>query len=180
MNPAAPGTLIKREVRHGSAPIAGIASIGDTCLLTVSAPSMVDIIGVDSRLFSALAGAGISVYFVCQSSSETGITFGVSNADAEAARATVDEEFAAEIRLHFESMLRFYGMENGFRISRKTLLAYFRGRGFPGELRASVSYLDSMDAFETLMKRAAEGPAERYWQMLAQDPSMERRLKPDH
>ena len=88
-------------------------------------------------------------------------------------------EFLSEIRLHFESMLRFYGMENGFRISRKTLLAYLRGRGFPGELRASVSTLNSLDAFETLMKRAAEGPAPRYWQMLAQDPTMERRLKPE-
>ena len=88
-------------------------------------------------------------------------------------------EFLSEIRLHFESMLRFYGMENGFRISRKTLLAYLRGRGFPGELRASVSMLNSLEAFETLMKRAAEGPAPRYWQMLAQDPTMERRLKPE-
>ena len=88
-------------------------------------------------------------------------------------------EFLSEIRLHFESMLRFYGMENGFRISRKTLLAYLRGRGFPGELRASVSTLNSLEAFETLMKRAAEGPAPRYWQMLAQDPAMERRLKPE-
>ena len=88
-------------------------------------------------------------------------------------------EFLTEIRLHFESMLRFYGMENGFRISRKTLLAYLRGRGFPGELRASVSTLKSLNAFETLMKRAAEGPAPRYWQMLAQDPTMERRLKPE-
>ena len=88
-------------------------------------------------------------------------------------------EFLSEIRFHFESMLRFYGMENGFRISRKTLLAYLRGRGFPGELRASVSTLNSLEAFETLMKRAAEGPALRYWQMLAQDPTMERRLKPE-
>ena len=86
-------------------------------------------------------------------------------------------EFAAEIRLHFESMLRFYGMENGFRISRKTLLAYLRGRGFPGALRASVSTLDSLDAFETMMRQVEAGPAERYWQMLEQDPGMERRLK---
>ena len=88
-------------------------------------------------------------------------------------------EFAAEIRLHFESMMRFYGMENGFRICRKTLLEYLRGRGFPGELRASVSTLNSLDAFETLMRRVEEGPADRYWQMLRQDPAMERRLKPD-
>ena len=87
-------------------------------------------------------------------------------------------EFMDEIRLHFESMLRFYGEENGFRISRKTLLDYLRGRGFPGELRASVSTLNSRDAFEQMMHRVEAGPAERYWQMLAQDPTMERRLKP--
>ena len=89
------------------------------------------------------------------------------------------KEFAAEIRMHFDSMMHFYGLENGFRICRKTLLEYLRGRGFPGELRASVSTLNSLDAFETMMRRVEEGPAERYWQMLAQDPSMERRLKPE-
>ena len=87
-------------------------------------------------------------------------------------------EFAAEIRLHFESMMHFYGLDNGFRICRKTLLEYLRGRGFPGELRASVSTLNSLEDFETMMRRVEEGPAERYWQMLAQDPAMERRLKP--
>ena len=87
-------------------------------------------------------------------------------------------EFVMEIRLHFESMLRFYGMENGFRIFRKTLLEYLRGRGFPGELRASVSNLNSLESFETIMQRVESGPSERYWQMLSQDPAMERRLKP--
>ncbi len=88
-------------------------------------------------------------------------------------------EFVTEIRLHFESMLRFYGVENGLRICRKTLLAYLRGRGFPGELRASVSTLNSVDAFEEMMRRVADGPSLRYWQMLQQDPAPERRLKPD-
>ena len=87
-------------------------------------------------------------------------------------------EFAAEIRLHFDAMMRFYGLENGLRICRKTLLEYLRGRGFPGELRASISSLNSPEAIETMMRRVEEGPAERYWQMLAQDPTMERRLKP--
>jgi len=89
-------------------------------------------------------------------------------------------EFMTEIRLHFEAMLRFYGMENGLRICRKTLLAYLRGRGFPGGLRASVSTLNSTDAFEELMRRVAEGPSPRYWQMLQQDPAPERRLKPNY
>ena len=88
-------------------------------------------------------------------------------------------EFSAEIRLHFESMMRFYGLENGLRISRKTLLEYLRGRGFPGELRASVSTLNSLEAFEEMMRRVEAGPSERYWQMLRQTPGAERCLKPD-
>ena len=87
------------------------------------------------------------------------------------------EEFLTEIRIHFESMIRFYGEDSAFRIGRKTILSYLRGRGFPGELRASVSYLDSVQAFEDLMKALSEGPSPRYYQMLRLDPGMERRLK---
>jgi len=96
-NPAGKGTLIRRDHPGAAHPITGIASIGDIALITLSAPSMVGLIGVDSRLFGALSRRGISVFLVSQSSSETGIVFGVSNADAEAARQTVDEEFASEI-----------------------------------------------------------------------------------
>ena len=87
------------------------------------------------------------------------------------------EEFAEEMRTHFYAMMDFYGPENGVRISRKTLLEYLRGRGFPGELRASVSFLNSAEEFETLLKKVRRGPSPRYWQMLEQNPDMERRLK---
>ena len=86
------------------------------------------------------------------------------------------EEFAEEMRTHFYAMLDFYGPENGVRISRKTLLEYLRGRGFPGELRASVSFLNSAEEFEELLKAVRCGPSPRYWQMLEQNPRMERRL----
>ena len=95
-NPGAPGTTIRRD-NPDPRPVSGISSIGDIALVTLSAPSMVGIVGIDSRLFGALTRRGISVFLVSQSSSETGIVFGVSNADAEVARQTVDEEFAAEI-----------------------------------------------------------------------------------
>ncbi len=95
-NPSARGTTIRRH-NPDPRPVTGIASIGDIALITLSAPSMVGIVGIDSRLFGALSRRGISVFLVSQSSSETGIVFGVSNADAEAARLTVDEEFATEI-----------------------------------------------------------------------------------
>ena len=95
-HPEAKGTTIRNQAGDGR-PVTGIASIGDIALVTLSAPSMVGLIGIDSRLFGALSRQGISVFLVSQSSSETGITFGVANADADAARKTVDEEFAPEI-----------------------------------------------------------------------------------
>ena len=90
------GTIIRRD-NPAPRPVTGISSINDIALVTLSAPSMVGLIGIDSRLFGALSRQEISVFLVSQSSSETGITFGVANADAEAARKTVDEEFAPEI-----------------------------------------------------------------------------------
>ena len=95
-NPSAKGTTIRRD-NPDPRPVTGISSIDDIALVTLSAPSMVGLIGIDSRLFGALSRQEISVFLVSQSSSETGITFGVANADAEAARRTVDAEFAPEI-----------------------------------------------------------------------------------
>ncbi len=98
-NPSAKGTVIRKGAAESPhSPVTGIASISDIALITMSAPSFVGIIGVDSRLFGALSRRGISVFLVSQSSSETGIVVGVSNADAKAACQTIDEEFAAEIR----------------------------------------------------------------------------------
>lgn len=87
------------------------------------------------------------------------------------------EELAEEMERHFFSIVDFYGEELALRISRKTLLEYLRGRGFPGELRASVSFLHSIDAFRTLMTEVRKGPSVRYWQTLAQKPTQERRLR---
>ena len=98
-------------------------------------------------------------------------------ADADASPPTV-EELAEEMEAHFRSIVDFYGEELALRISRKTLLEYLRGRGYPGELRASISFLNSADAFRTLMKAVRKGPSPRYWQTLEQNPSAERRLAP--
>lgn len=96
-NPDAKGTVIRQNVAASSHEITGITSIEDICLLTLSGPSMVGIIGVDNRLFGALTREEISVFLVSQSSSETGITVGVSTANVEKARKAIDDEFAPEI-----------------------------------------------------------------------------------
>ena len=96
-NPEAPGTIIKETVIGDDKPITGISSISDTALITLSATSMVGLVGVDGRIFSALASNGISVFLICQSSSETGISIGVKEADAVLAQEVISKEFEHEL-----------------------------------------------------------------------------------
>ena len=93
-NPDAPGTIIKQEADHFSKAIKGISSINDTCLITMTGLGMVGVIGVDHRLFRALAENGISVFLVSQASSENSISIGVRNGEAELACSLLNEEFA--------------------------------------------------------------------------------------
>ena len=96
-NLKAPGTIVKKTVAPGATSIKGISSIDDISLITLSGTSMVGIVGVDSRIFSALAREQISAFLVSQSASETGISIGVSRADAARAQEVLSESFAREI-----------------------------------------------------------------------------------
>ncbi len=99
-NPDAPGTLITNEAsRSEGKPIKGISSINDTSLITVAGLGMVDVIGVNYRIFKALAKGGVSVFLVSQASSENNTSIGVRQADAPRAAALLDEEFAHEIEM---------------------------------------------------------------------------------
>ena len=96
-NPDAPGTVVKKTCLPGSTAIKGISSIDDISLITLSGTSMVGVVGVDSRIFAALAREQISAFLVSQSASETGISIGVSRADATLARKVLTEAFEREI-----------------------------------------------------------------------------------
>ncbi|MBQ8674268.1 MAG: bifunctional aspartate kinase/homoserine dehydrogenase I [Bacteroides sp.] len=99
-NPEAPGTIIKQEVSDPqSKAIKGISSINDTSLITVQGLGMVGVIGVNYRIFRALAQNGISVFLVSQASSENSTSIGVRNADADLACNVLNEEFAKEIEM---------------------------------------------------------------------------------
>ncbi|MBR2380427.1 MAG: bifunctional aspartate kinase/homoserine dehydrogenase I [Paraprevotella sp.] len=97
-NPKGKGTIIKKDVEGDQKkPIKGISSINGTSLITVSGLSMVGVIGVNRRIFSALAGNGISVFLVSQASSENSTSIGVRDEDADAACNVLNAEFAKEI-----------------------------------------------------------------------------------
>jgi aspartokinase/homoserine dehydrogenase 1 len=96
-NPDGTGTIIKKEIENDSKPIKGISSISGTTLITVTGLSMVGVIGVNRRIFTALANNGISVFLVSQASSENSTSIGVRDADAQEAVRVLNEEFAKEI-----------------------------------------------------------------------------------
>lgn len=110
-NPENPGTIIKNKVTNDSKPIKGISSIGGTTLITVTGLSMVGVIGVNRRIFTALADHGISVFMVSQASSENSTSIGVRDEDADEAVKVLDSEFVKEIEtgamfpMHAESGL---------------------------------------------------------------------------
>ncbi len=110
-NPQLPGTVIRNEIEDDRKPIKGISSISGTSLITVTGLSMVGVIGVNRRIFTALADNGISVFMVSQASSENSTSIGVRDEDAAAAVEVLDNEFAKEIEegamfpMHVESGL---------------------------------------------------------------------------
>ena len=80
-----------------------------------------------------------------------------------------------------DDMLDCYGPEFAYVVARKTLLEFLRGRGYPGALRASISFLDSADALKKLLDAVAAGPTERYTENLILHPeSVERKLVCGH
>lgn len=108
-NPSAPGTRICDEPVEAEAaqepeqeteakPIRGISSINDTCLITISGLGMVGIIGVNARIFNALARNGVSVFMVSQASSENTTSFAVRNIDAPRAVTALNSEFMTEMQ----------------------------------------------------------------------------------
>ncbi len=110
-NPQDPGTVIKDKIDNDRKPIKGISSISGTTLITVTGLSMVGVIGVNRRIFTALADNGISVFMVSQASSENSTSIGVRDEDADKAVQTLNDEFDKEIKtgamfpMHAESGL---------------------------------------------------------------------------
>lgn len=98
-NPEAQGTIIQQNCDSGSKAIKGISSINDTSLITVTGLGMVGVIGVNFRIFKALAQNGISVFMVSQASSENSTSIGVRNQDAALACEVLNDEFSKEIEM---------------------------------------------------------------------------------
>ena len=97
--PADAGTWISNDIVTNVNAIRGISSINNLSLISLEGSGMVGIPGFSKRLFEALSNEKINVILITQSSSEHSICVGIEEANADRAKAVIDEAFAYEIEI---------------------------------------------------------------------------------
>ncbi|MEK6492127.1 bifunctional aspartate kinase/homoserine dehydrogenase I [Myroides odoratimimus] len=92
LNPNSKGTLISnRQTVKG---IKSLSVQSNVALIQFEGRGLLGIVGVDARVFTALANEGISVGVISQGSSERGLGFIVEEKDADKAKDALNREFS--------------------------------------------------------------------------------------
>lgn len=98
-NSDAPGTRIVSNPAK-AVTVRGLSSVDGIALLTLEGGSLIGRPGFSSRIFSALAQAGVNVTLITQSSSENSLTVGIAESDLDAGLAALESDLASDITLN--------------------------------------------------------------------------------
>ncbi len=112
-SPETEGTYIESSPPESRGKIRGISGSSNIALLSMEGSGMVGIPGYSSRLFAALAGAGINIILITQASSVHTMCVAISESDAQRAKEAADGAFVYEISLSKVNPLK---VERGFSI----------------------------------------------------------------
>jgi len=112
-DPEDPGTIIESNPPESRGKIRGISRSNKIALLSMEGSGMVGVPGYSSRLFGALASAGVNIVLITQASSVHTMCVAIEDSDAEKARSAADGTFAYEISLNKVNPLK---VERGFSI----------------------------------------------------------------
>ena len=96
-NPTGPSTLIVAQPKPDRRTVKGITSIKGLSLITVEGRGMLGVPGIAAKVFSAVAGEGISVLMISQSSSEQSICFVIREEETDRALAALEAAFELEL-----------------------------------------------------------------------------------
>ena len=98
-NSDAPGTRIVSRPAE-AVTVRGLSSVDGIALVTLEGGSLIGRPGFSSRIFSALAQAGVNVTLITQSSSENSLTVGIASSDLDAGVAALQNDLASDITLN--------------------------------------------------------------------------------
>ncbi|HWR25477.1 MAG TPA: aspartate kinase [Methanosarcina sp.] len=96
-NPEFPGTLVVAEKFQCRHVVKAVSLIKNVALINIAGAEMAGAVGTVARIFTALAKAGVNVVMISQGSSESNLSFVVSEAHAETALEALHAEFNHEI-----------------------------------------------------------------------------------
>ena len=85
-------------------------------------------------------------------------------------------ELADEVEKHILEMIDYYGVQLGLTISRKIILDYMHGRGFPRILKTQVIKIANADDLKKFTCELRKGPSSRYSTWLKTEPNATRRM----
>ncbi len=97
-SPQAPGTLISQETTNTNEPVKAISNLSNIAMINISGPGMKGMIGMASRIFSAISQADISIVMISQSSAEYCISFCIPEEHSGAGLACLNSEFELELK----------------------------------------------------------------------------------
>jgi len=97
LSPEKPGTLISSESSSNEL-IKAVTNLPNVAMVTVSGPEMRGMVGMASRVFSAISQADISIIMISQSSAEYSISFCVPGDESAAALRCLNKAFKLELK----------------------------------------------------------------------------------
>lgn len=97
-NPDAPGTLVSSCEDETGLEVKAISNLDEQSMFDVSGPGMKGMVGMASRMLSAISHAGVSVSLITQSSSEYSMSFCVATKDAGKVKWALEQEFELELQ----------------------------------------------------------------------------------
>lgn len=154
-NPSARGTRIGKgpfDSEKGMGPVRGVSCLKNTSLISVSGSGMKGKTGMASRIFAAVTRAGISVLLITQSSSEYTISFCVRQAEAEAVKDALSQEFELEIR---------EGEINKINVRDYTAIVSIVGDNMKQNCGVAAKFLNALSSRGINILAIAQGSSER-------------------
>jgi aspartokinase/homoserine dehydrogenase 1 len=151
--------------------VKGLATIESVALINVEGIGMIGLRGMAQRLFGALREDGVSVLMISQGSSGNSICFGVTAAQAEQARNTVEREFFAE---------RMHGQIRRVDVSPGCSILAVVGEGMAGRPGVAAKFFSALGKAGISLRAIAQGTSERNISVAVDAADTQRALRAAH
>jgi len=149
--PQKAGTRIAAEP-NAAQPVKGITSIDQVAMVNIEGAGMIGVPGTAHRLFGALREENISVILISQGSSEHSICCAIPAAQAERARAVVEQAFARELD---------GGQIQSVAIDTNLSILAVVGDGMAGMPGVSAKVFNALGGANINVRAIAQGASER-------------------